>query len=160
MRDFGIGYRQAAALYTIEEIAMVAHHKRIAFLHEVYLLHNGFARCSNLAGVIYANPAIGADEFVTSGSPAGFGLIVINHLYAVGIRCNYLETHRCIEQTVPRKLGPATVTIGTALESQVKKLIKFLSFFSNTYVGSGYTLSNDPNTQCFKDRFKAYLITF
>ena len=56
-----------------------------------------------------------------------------------------------------------TVTIGTALETQVRKLIKFLAFFSisggNTdYAGSGYTLSNDPNTQCFKDRFKELLV--
>ncbi len=97
MRDFGIGYRQAASLDTIEKIAMMSRHVLKAFLHKVHLPHNGFARCSYLAGVIDADPAFGADEFVSSGASAGLGLVVINHLYTVGVCCNYLETHGRIE---------------------------------------------------------------
>ena len=52
-----------------------------------------------------------------------------------------------------------TVTIGTALEAQVSFTITIKNFLSDiTYKGSGYTLSNDPNTQCFKDRFKELLV--
>lgn len=52
-----------------------------------------------------------------------------------------------------------TVTIGTALETQVSLTITIKNLLSDTtYKGSGYTLSNDPNTQCFKDRFKELLV--
>ncbi len=97
MRHFGIGYRQAASLDAIEKIAMVACHVRIAFLHKVDLPHNSFTRCRDLAGVIDADPAFGADEFVSSGASAGLGLVMIDHLYTVGVCCNYLETQGRIE---------------------------------------------------------------
>jgi hypothetical protein len=97
MRDFGIGYRQAESLDAIEKIAMMACHVRIAFLYKVDLPHNSFARCSYLAGVIDTDPAFGAGEFVSSGASAGLGLVVINHLYTVGVCCNYLETYGRIE---------------------------------------------------------------
>ncbi len=52
-----------------------------------------------------------------------------------------------------------TVTIGTALEKQVFTTISVKTIFNDSsYKGSGYTLSNDPNTQCFKDRFKELLV--
>ncbi len=88
---------------------MVAHHVLIASLGHPDFLHNGVTRRCNLAGIIHADPALSADEFISTGASARLALIVINHFHTVGIRRNDLESHGRVEQAVPGKFRPARV---------------------------------------------------
>jgi len=115
MCDFRGGNGLGSAFYTIQKIAVMAHHVPVSLLDNLSRTQDRLGPGIHFAVIIDADPAFVAFKFISSRSPPRFRLVVVNHLDAVGIGGGELVAYGGVEQAVLGKLAPAFVCHGAGI---------------------------------------------